>query len=232
MIPVRRTLLALAVAAASLGAAPPQHQERPQGWYAIFDTTLGSFTVRLFPEQAPQTVAHFAAFAEGRMEFVDLLTGEKKKAPLYEGLAIHRVTAEKRFEAGDPTGTGHGGPLDYVPPEPGPQDFSRPFRMGSTGSSMQRISGSMFFISMVAEPYLNASHNCFGEVVEGQDVVEKICGVKTDSKRVPVTPVFIRHVAIVKSGRPAPLAEPVHYKPPRPVPVARPPDSSETPDAP
>jgi cyclophilin family peptidyl-prolyl cis-trans isomerase len=216
----RRAILIALVATASLGAAS-QQRERPQGWYAIFDTTLGSFTVRLFSEQAPQTVAHFAAFAEGRMEFVDLLTGEKKKAPLYDGLAIHRVTAETRFEAGDPTGTGHGGPLVYVPPEPGVEDFSRPFRIGTTASSMQRISGAMFFVSMVAEPYLNGAHNCFGEVVEGRDVVEAICGVKTDSKRVPVTPVFIRHVTIVKSGQPPPLAEPVRYRPSRPVPVPR-----------
>jgi cyclophilin family peptidyl-prolyl cis-trans isomerase len=210
------------VVAASPGAAP-QAEERPEGWYAVVETTLGSFTVRLLPEQAPQTVAHFAAFAEGRMEFVDLLTGNKKKVPFYDGLAIHRVTAGKRFEAGDPTGTGHGAPLVYVPREEGVDDFARPFRVGMTASSLQRISGVMFFVTMVAEPYLNAAHNCFGEVVEGRGVIEAICGVATTPDRVPITPVMIRHVAIVKSGSPPPLAEPVRYKPPRPAPEPRPP---------
>jgi cyclophilin family peptidyl-prolyl cis-trans isomerase len=159
------------------------------------------------------------------MEFVDILTGDKKKVPFYDGLAIHKVTEGQRFEAGDPTGTGHGSPLVYVPKETGVEDFSRPFRVGTTGSSLQRISGVMFFVSMVAEPYLNAAHNCFGEVVEGREVVEAICSVTTNAKRAPVTPVVIRHVAIVKSGSPAPLPEPVRYTPSRPVPVPRPADA-------
>jgi peptidyl-prolyl cis-trans isomerase A (cyclophilin A) len=221
MTPVRRTLLILLVAAASLGAAP-QTTERPQGWYAVVDTTLGSFTIRLLPEQAPQTVAHFAGFAEGRIEYVDILTGNKKKAPFYDGLAIHKVTPMQRFEAGDPTGTGHGMPLFYVPREPGPEDFTHPFRVGMTNASLGRISAELFFVSMVAEPYLNASYNCFGVVVEGRDVVEAICGVRTNAASVPITPVVIRHVAIVKSGNPPPLPEPVHYRPSRPVPEVRP----------
>jgi peptidyl-prolyl cis-trans isomerase A (cyclophilin A) len=221
MTPARRTLLCLLVAAASLAAAP-QKKERPQGWYAEFETSLGSFTVRLLPEQAPQTVAHFAAFAEGRMEWVDIATGDKKKQPFYDGLAIHRVAAGQRFEAGDPTGTSHGAPLVYVPKELGPEDFSRPFRVGMTASSMQRISGVLFFVSMVAEPYLSAAHNCFGEVVDGREVVEAICTAKTNSDRVPVPPIVIRHVAIVKAGQPPPLAEPVRYRPPHPVPQVSP----------
>jgi peptidyl-prolyl cis-trans isomerase A (cyclophilin A) len=223
MTSARRTLLVLLIAAASLAAAP-QKADRPQGWYAVFETTLGSFTVRLFPEQAPQTVAHFAAFAEGRMEWVDIATGDKKKQPFYDGLAIHRVAVGQRFEAGDPTGTSHGAPLVYVPREPGPKDFTHPFRVGMTSSSMQRISGVLFFVSMVAEPYLNASHNCFGEVVEGREVVDSICAVRTNSDRVPVTPVIIRHVTIVRSGDPPALAEPVRYRPPRPTPQVKPAD--------
>lgn len=221
MTPARRTLLVvLTLAVAALGATAKV--ERPQGWYALVDTTLGSFTIRLAPEQAPQTVAHFVAFAQGKMEWVDITTGNPKKGPFYDGLAIHRVTSGQRFEAGDPTGTGHGAPLVYVPKEPGPLDFSRPFRVGMTGSSLQRISGVVFFVIADAEPFLNAAHNCFGEVVEGQEVVQAICAVKTDRNRVPVTPVVINHVTIVKWGNPAPIPDPVHYSPPRPVPIPRP----------
>jgi peptidyl-prolyl cis-trans isomerase A (cyclophilin A) len=225
MTPARRAWLVALVAVASMAAAPPQ-PDRPQGWYAVIETSLGSFTVRLLPEQAPQTVAHFAAFAQGRMEWVDVTTGDKLKRPFYDGLAIHRVTSNQRFEAGDPTGTSHGAPLVWVPKEPGPVDFSRPFRVGMTGSSMQRVSGVLFFVSMVAEPYLNAAHNCFGEVVDGRNVVEAICGVRTDKNRVPVEPVTIKKVSIMKSGNPPPLPDPVRYRPPHPIPEARPADES------
>jgi hypothetical protein len=75
----------------------------------------------------------------------------------------------------------------------------------------------LFFVSIVAEPYLNAKHNCFGDVVEGREVVERICQVPTNNRGAPLEPVIIRHIAIVKSGNPQPLADPVPYDPPEPV---------------
>jgi peptidyl-prolyl cis-trans isomerase A (cyclophilin A) len=221
MTSARRALLILPLAIATLAVA--EGQGRPQGWYAVVDTSLGSFTFRLLPEQAPQSVADFVAFAEGKMEFVDPYTGAKKKARYYDGVAVHKAVYGQRFEAGDPTGTGHGMPPVWVPAEPGPINFSRPYRVGMTSASMKRISGVLFFVSIVAEPYLNASHNCFGEIVEGRDVVEKICNVKTDEKGAPLTPVVMRHVTIEKSGDPAPLPEPIPYTPPVPVMGVNPP---------
>jgi peptidyl-prolyl cis-trans isomerase A (cyclophilin A) len=224
MTPLRRALFVLLIGCASLGVADPQ--ARPEGWYAVVETSLGSFTFRLLPEQAPQTVAHFAAFATGRMEFVDPYTGDKKKAPYYDGIAIHKTKFAQRFEAGDPTGTGHGMPLVWVPAEAGPVNFSRPYRIGMTTSSLKRISGVLFFATIVAEPYFNSGHNCFGEIVEGRDVVERICLVKTNAKGMPLEPVVIRHITIVKSGDPKPLPAPVPYDPPIPtfgvLPVAKP----------
>jgi peptidyl-prolyl cis-trans isomerase A (cyclophilin A) len=224
MISARRALLVLVAGITALGVA--EREPRPEGWYAEVTTSLGAFTIKLLPEQAPQTVAHFAAFAEGRMEYVDPFTGNKKKSPYYDGIAIHKTTFSQRFEAGDATGTGQGMPLVWVPYEPGLVNFSRPYRVGMTAASMKRISGVLFFVSVVAEPYLNGRHNCFGEVVEGRDVVDRICQVPTNNRGVPLEPVVIRHVAIVKSGNPPPLADPVHYDPPEPVlglaPVAKP----------
>lgn len=214
MTPVRRALFVL-LAMTAAGVAEPQG--RPQGWYAVVETNLGSFTFRLLPEQAPQTVAHFAAFAQGRMEFVDPYTGNNKKVPYYDGIAIHKAVYGQRFEAGDPTGTSHGMPPVWVPGEPGPNNFIHPYRVGMTASSLKRISGVLFFVSIVSEPALNTSHNCFGEVVDGRDVVEQICNVRTDGRGMPLQPVVMRHVTIVKSGDPPPLPDPVPYMPPVPV---------------
>lgn len=215
MISVRRALLVFLIGIATLGVA--EQPGRPQGWYAVVETSLGSFTIKLLPEQSPQTVAHFVAFAQGRMEFVDPFTGNKKKVPFYDGVAIHKTAYARRFEAGDPTGTGHGMPPVWVPYEPGPVNFTRPYRVGMTGASMKRISGVLFFVSIVAEPHFNASQNCFGEIVEGRDVVDRICVIKTNNRGAPLEPVVIRHIAIVKSGDPPPIADPVPYAPPVPV---------------
>ena len=81
----------------------------PVGWYAVIDTSLGRILARLLPEQAPQAVAHFAALAEGRLEWNDPFTGKPRRDPYYDGVVIHRVAAGQRFEAGDPTGTSRGG---------------------------------------------------------------------------------------------------------------------------
>ena len=96
----RWALLALVLATVSTAAAAPP--ERPQGWYAVVDTTMGSFMFRLLPEQAPQSVADFVAFAQGRMEYVDPFTGNKKKGPYYDGIAIHRAEYGQRFDFNGP----------------------------------------------------------------------------------------------------------------------------------
>jgi len=205
----------IALATATLGVA--QAPERPQGWYAEVETSLGSFTFRLLPDQAPQTVAHFVAFATGKMEFVDAFNGSKQKLPYYDGISIHKTVYGQRFEAGDRTGTGHGMPSVWVPAESGAVNFTRPYRVGMTGSTLKRNSGVLFFVTIVAEPSMNPRYNCFGEIIDGKDVIERICNVKTDQRRIPIEPVVIKHVAIVKSGNPDPLPEPVPYTPPVPV---------------
>ena len=45
------------------------------GTYAHFDTTEGSFVIRLFDKEAPNTVANFVGLAEGTKEWRDPATG-------------------------------------------------------------------------------------------------------------------------------------------------------------
>ena len=61
------------------------------GTYAKFDTSEGQFTIRLFDKDAPNTVANFVGLAEGSKEWRDPDTGERKKAPFYDGVIFHRV---------------------------------------------------------------------------------------------------------------------------------------------
>lgn len=195
---------------------------RGPGWYATVDTTLGSFTIHLLPEQAPQSVAHFVGFAQGTIEYTDAFTGNRTTAPLYDGLAIHRITRGTRLEAGDPTGTGRGAPPFWVPRERGPIDFSHPYRVGTTAAGGKRLSGSLFFVTAMPEPYLNAGHNAFGEVIEGTDTVDKICAVAIDENKVPVEPVTIKKVTIFQVPPVSPIPAPVRYRPQEVVPEVRP----------
>ncbi len=80
------------------------------GVYAHFDTTEGSFTIRLFEKEAPVTVANFVGLAEGSKEWKDPVTGENKKAPFYDGVVFHRVINGFMIQGGDRLGQGTGGP--------------------------------------------------------------------------------------------------------------------------
>ncbi len=206
--------------AAGVETAPPAESplpaNLPRGWYARIETSAGTIVARLLPEQAPQAVAHFAAFAEGRLDWVDPLTGVTKKENYYDGMKIHKVVAGQRFEAGDPTETGRGAPPIWVPLEArGPVKFDGPFRLGMTRAPLGRISGMLFFVTAAGVSFLNRDHPCFGEVVLGRDVVSLICGVKTGPTGKPLDPVTIERIRIHGVGDPTPLPEPVRYTPKR-----------------
>ena len=219
LAPVLIAAAAAGVAAARIAPVVSPSESpagRAPGWYATVETTMGAFTIRLLPEQAPQSVAHFVGFATGTIEYTDVFSGSPTKRPLYDGMAIHRVTTGTRIEAGDPTGTGRGAPPFWVPREEGPVTTGNgSYRVGTTGASGGRNSGSLFFVSVVPEPYLN-THNVFGEVVEGREIVDKITMVKIDEHKVPLEPVLIKKVTVFRVGNVPPLPAPVRYRPPAP----------------
>ena len=80
------------------------------GTYAKFETSEGNFKVRLLDKEAPNTVANFTGLAEGTKEWKDPATGERRKAPFYNGIIFHRVINGFMIQGGDPLGQGTGGP--------------------------------------------------------------------------------------------------------------------------
>lgn len=172
---------------------------RPAGTYAVFETSQGNFVVRLFPEEAPKTVANFVELAQGTKEFVDPKTSKKVKRPFYDGLIFHRVIPDFMIQGGDPMGTGTGGPGYQFEDEFGSSRvFDKPgiLAMANAGPN---TNGSQFFITVAATPWLNRKHTIFGEVVEGYDVVEKISLVdQNPGNNRPTTPVVIKSLKIEK----------------------------------
>jgi peptidyl-prolyl cis-trans isomerase A (cyclophilin A) len=166
--------------------------------HAHFTTSLGSFRIRLFEEDAPQTVANFVGLAEGTKEFVDPKTRDKVTRPFYDGLIFHRVIDGFMIQGGDPLGTGTGGPGFTFADEFSAKLKHRGAGVLSMANAGPNTNGSQFFVTLAATPWLDNRHTVFGEVVEGLDVVKKIGVTPTRNDR-PVTPVTIESVKIERS---------------------------------
>jgi peptidyl-prolyl cis-trans isomerase A (cyclophilin A) len=164
--------------------------------YARFDTSEGSFTVRLFDQEAPKTVANFLGLAEGTKEWTDPRTNQKVKTPYYDGLVFHRVIEGFMIQGGDPLGQGMGGPGYTFADEFHPKlrhDKPGILSMANRGPN---TNGGQFFITLAPTPHLDDRHSIFGEVVEGLDIVRAIGSTRTDPRDRPVTDVVIRSVTI------------------------------------
>ena len=167
------------------------------GTYAIFKTTEGTITVRLFPDVAPITVANFIELAEGKREWTHPLTGVKSTNKLYDGTIFHRVIKDFMVQGGDPAGTGMGGPGYRFQDETkgSPHRFDKPGKLAMANAG-PGTNGSQFFITTVATEWLTGKHTIFGEVVEGQDIAVKITNVPRSSQDKPHKPVVLESVTI------------------------------------
>jgi peptidyl-prolyl cis-trans isomerase A (cyclophilin A) len=163
---------------------------RPAGTYAIFETSLGNIVVKLFEKEAPKTVENFVGLAQGTKEFLNPLTGKKEKRNFYDGLTFHRVIPQFMIQGGCPRGDGRGGPgYSFVDEFHPSLKHSKAGKL-SMANSGPNTNGSQFFITVAPTPHLDNRHTIFGEVVEGQDVADKISNTARDSSdkpRVPVT---------------------------------------------
>ena len=137
------------------------------GIYAKFDTSRGEILVRLEYEKTPLTCSSFIGLAEGTLDAA-------KGKPFYDGLIFHRVIPDFMIQGGCPLGTGTGGPGYTFPDEIDPSlQHTAPGKL-SMANAGPGTNGSQFFITHVACPWLDGKHAVFGEVEEGQDIVDAI----------------------------------------------------------
>jgi peptidyl-prolyl cis-trans isomerase A (cyclophilin A) len=163
---------------------------------ATLSTNQGTIKVRLFPDQAPQTVRNFVELAEGARKWTDPRTGAQTSDRLYDGTVFHRVIPDFMVQGGDPLGTGTGGPGYKFGDEIHPDlAFTRPYLLAMANAG-PGTNGSQFFITVGATPWLNGKHTIFGEVIDGADVVDKISRVQTVPGDRPVTDVVLQSVTI------------------------------------
>lgn len=141
-------------------AAPPEMTIDPEKYYyATIATEKGDIRAQLFAERAPVTVNNFVFLA---------------REGFYDNTSFHRVLEDFMAQAGDPTGTGAGGPGYSFQDEFDPSlTFDRPGMLAMANSG-PATNGSQFFITFAPTEWLNNMHTIFGEVIEGQEVLDEI----------------------------------------------------------
>ena len=140
------------------------------GIYAKFNTSKGEIVVKLTHDLTPGTVGNFVSLAEGNLENKVKLQG----TPFYNGLKFHRVIPDFMVQGGCPQGTGTGDPGYKFDDEFHPtlkHDKPGVLAMANSGPN---TNGSQFYITHVPTSWLDGKHTVFGQVIDGQDVVDAV----------------------------------------------------------
>jgi peptidyl-prolyl cis-trans isomerase A (cyclophilin A) len=170
---------------------------RQPGTYAHIKTSEGTVVCRLHEKEAPVTVKNFIDLAEGKREWKDTVSGKGGAGPLYHGTIFHRVIPNFMIQGGDPSGTGMGGPGYKFQDETkgSPHKFDKPGKLAMANSG-PNTNGSQFFITVAPTPHLTGNHTIFGEVVEGQDIANKIANVQRNRQDRPMKDVVVESITI------------------------------------
>ena len=92
----------------------------------------------------------------------------------FDGVSFHRVLAGRLAQAGDPSGTGFGGPGYTLPDEINPsRGFDEPGILGMANTG-PNTGGSQFFVCHSAQPHLDGGYTVFGQVEEGLEIVDAV----------------------------------------------------------
>lgn len=143
-------------------AAPPMTIDVNKKYQATIVTDKGNIVVDLFPQDAPQHVNNFVFLA---------------RQGFYDGLTFHRVEPGFVIQGGDPLGTGTGGPGYTIPPE-----IKRPHPKGALAMARRSgppettpSSGSQFYITLDATPFLDNNYTSFGQTTaDTMSIAEQI----------------------------------------------------------
>ncbi len=122
--------------------------------YAYITTNKGVIKLKLYNDEAPNTVANFAHLAN---------------SGFYDGLNFHRVIPGFMAQGGCPHGTGTGGPEWSIACECDNNTHNHIKGTLSMAHAGRDTGGSQFFICFVPCPHLDGVHTVFGGIEDGDD---------------------------------------------------------------
>ena len=159
----------------------------------------GVMKAELYPDVAPNTVNNFISLV---------------KKGFYDGLIFHRVIPGFMIQGGDPKGSGVGGPGYSIRGEFSSNGFANDLKHDRGVLSMARTmapnsAGSQFFVMHEDSSHLDGQYAAFGKVIEGIEVVDEICKVRTDYNDRPRVPQVMKRVTVETFGvdYPEPVTE-------------------------
>ena len=127
-------------------------------YQCLMQTDKGEIKIELYAGSAPNTVNNFV-----------FLSNEG----FYDGITFHRVINNFMIQ-GDPTGSGSGGPGYRFNDEFDGNPHTHQTGSLSMANAGPNTNGSQFFICHGPQPHLDGKHTVFGQVIQGQDVVDSI----------------------------------------------------------
>lgn len=137
---------------------PPLNVDAGRQYIATIKTEKGDIAIQLFPDKAPYAVNSFVFLAQQGW---------------FDGVMFHRVLPGFVAQAGDPSGTGRGGPGYYFNNEISNLKFDKPGVVGMANAGPD-TNGSQFFITFAPAPNLDGAYTIFGQVLDGMDTVERL----------------------------------------------------------
>ncbi len=173
-------------------AAPVMTIDPTKIYTAVIKTEKGNVTIQLDAKAAPTTVNNFVFLA---------------KDGFYNGSTFFRVIADAGgqlhfAQAGDPTGTGSGGPGYNLPVENATPEFSSGpgiLAMAKPPEAGALNNGSQFFFTLQPEPTLDGKFTVFGKVTGGLDVLSSLQPRDSQTQQDPAPGARIESISITES---------------------------------
>ncbi|WDL74189.1 peptidylprolyl isomerase [Helicobacter winghamensis] len=149
-----------------LKAFNPTKEELEKLQYALIRTEKGEIKIKLFPNDAPNTVANFAHLAQ---------------SGFYNGLIFHRVIPGFVAQGGCPEGSGRGGPGYKIACELDNNPHKHLKGTLSMAHAGRNTGGSQFFICFAPQPHLDGEHTVFGQI-EDNESLKVLDSIKQNDK--------------------------------------------------
>jgi peptidyl-prolyl cis-trans isomerase B (cyclophilin B) len=168
----------------------------PANETAIIKTSYGEITIAFWPDVAPKTVENFKKLA---------------REGYYDGTAFHRIIKGFMVQGGCPNTKvgvggmpGTGGPGYQIKAEFNAKPHVRGV-ISMARSANPDSAGSQFFICHGEARFLDKQYTAFGQLVAGDDVLERLATVPTKSggggeKSTPIERVAVESIRIVPAA--------------------------------